>query len=385
MQKIHKNEFPNKIFFYTTLHQNNVTFNDLIRLAKKRISSLKSIETLKDARIMDMNLTDDELSHFACRLICCNVPWAFSWFLSAELKLFKARLKETNPSDIKNFFYTLYLKRAKNLVIEDSILFINPDTEFSEDNTIENHVSDIYTTRVHFTKAPDVLRDLNSKIVDGYFTLDHDQMKKVIINEFHEHLVRRMNDLKKNTKLKTDERFQSISSELFTEQKSTSNQIGNIINKSPPCINIIIKKIRTEKHLKFNDRQILTRYFKSCGLSVADCIDFFKGNFSCDPARFEREFVYSIRHNYGLEGKRADYKSFTCMQIIGMNSCPFVSTSTISEYLNSKDLVDIEDAVKKEVSNRNFTKACTEVCEYTNKKEKIDLITTPVEYFKISK
>ncbi|KRH93049.1 Eukaryotic-type DNA primase, large subunit, partial [Pseudoloma neurophilia] len=66
MQKVSKPQFPCKIFFYTRLNHQKAAFNDIVKLAKKRIALLRSIETLEDVRLMDMTPSDDELSHFAC-------------------------------------------------------------------------------------------------------------------------------------------------------------------------------------------------------------------------------------------------------------------------------------------------------------------------------
>ncbi|KRH92948.1 Eukaryotic-type DNA primase, large subunit, partial [Pseudoloma neurophilia] len=357
-----------------------------VKLAKKRIALLRSIETLEDVRLMDMTPSDDELSHFACRLLCCNIPWAFTWFIAAEIKLFRARVKNVVLSEVKNYFYTVLLERMKNLKLEDGFYHLNQDASFDDDILIENQVSDTFGIKIHFTRVPNILRESYINFKQGYFVVQESNFRQILIAEYSDYLLRKMTDLKINQYIKSDDRFNNIAAEIFVEQKSTtSNQLSNILENSPFCIISIIEKLRKEKHLKYNDRQIFIRYLKGCGLAVNDCIEYFKTNFACDQTRFEREFVYAIRHNYGLEGKRADYHTFTCMQIIGMKACPFMFQPELSKMLESKGLPDLEDTLKEELKNRNFVKACTIVCEKTSKKENLPVVTSPVAYFKTSK
>lgn len=386
MQSLRKDEFPCKIFFYTQLRKEKIAFNDLMRLAKKRIALLRSFETIKDHRIFDMESYEDEISHFACRLVCCNIPWVLCWFITSEMRLFTARLKNMAFSDIKNFFYTRFLQQTKDLEFKNGIYTIGRNTEFSDETRNENKISDVFEMRVHFSKAPGALRDGKTILYNGYFILKEETQpyRHILINEFNIYLQKKMYQLRDNFAILNDERFTNIASDLFVEQKAISNQLSIILSNSPPCINLIINIMKKDRHLKFSNRQILIRYLKDSGLSVNDCIEFFRSNFSCDQTRFEREFVYTIRHNYGLEGKRANYKTFSCIQIIGMNTCPLMIQTAIPEVLETNGLADLEDTIKQEISTRNFTKACTIICEKKNKKENMPIITSPVAFFKNS-
>lgn len=381
MQKIHKENVPTcKISFYTVLSIEKAQLNDLIKLAKRRLTIYRSLESLKDIRIIDLDAKDDELSHFACRLVCCSIPWAYTWFLANEIKFMKLRLNMLPLSEIKHFFYTILLKKMKNLVLENDVIFINENCYFSPDNEDVNFISDIYEVRIHFMKVPEILGKGRATFSNGYMNVRDNHLSTIISSEYSDYLNHQMKILKNNPYLKNDERFRSISNDLLCEPVKMTNQLNTIIEKSPLCILFIIERMKKEKHLKFNDRQILIRFFKDAGLKVNECIEFFRNNFSCDPVRFEREFVYSIRHNYGLEGKRANYKTFTCLQIVKMGFCPFKSKD-VCEFVRQKNFGDIEDTIKEEIKSFSFTKACTKYLERAYDKSEMQIVNTPIDYF----
>ena len=66
-----------------------------------------------------------------------------------------------------------------------------------------------------------------------------------------------------------------------------------------------------------------------------ESMQLWKSEFSkkMDVDKFEKNYAYNIRHMYGQEGKRVDYKSWTCFKIIQMHmpatgefhGCPFKS------------------------------------------------------------
>lgn len=381
MQKIQKDEFPCRVSFYTELHTPTVSYPDLIKLTKKRLSILKSIETINDHRIMDLAPKEDELSHFLCRLITCSVPWASQWFIAMETKLFRTRLATYNLSEIKNFFYTKYLKRAKNLQVDEKDVFIGDDTKFAPDEKIVNSATDYHTIHVYFSRAPELVRDCRVKLKMGYFVLQDANIVAILANEFREYLQERIDSLKANTSLRNDERFGNLAIDFFSMPQKSTGQLKSMLECAPPCISLITKRMRCDRHLKYNDRQILIRYLKECGLPVNDCIEFLRNNFACDPVRFDREFVYVVRHNYGLEGKRASYSCYTCPQVVSMGACPFTSKSVVKEYFDENGFQDIEDAVFSEIEKRNYMKGCGTLLKYRKKSAEEVAVTSPFVFY----
>lgn len=56
--------------------------------------------------------------------------------------------------------------------------------------------------------------------------------------------------------------------------------------------------------------------FQGIGLSLDEALKFWRNSFEpkIDSDQFTKQYAYSIRHNYGKEGKRADYTPYSCMK-----------------------------------------------------------------------
>lgn len=106
----------------------------------------------------------------------------------------------------------------------------------------------------------------------------------------------------------------------------TAGDIERVSASFPLCMQLLYRNLRVDHHLKFHGRQQFGLFLKSIGLSMEEALVFwrtaFAPKFSAD--QFAKEYAYNIRHNYGQEGKRANYASYSCAKICsGAGECPY--------------------------------------------------------------
>lgn len=87
----------------------------------------------------------------------------------------------------------------------------------------------------------------------------------------------------------------------------------------PPCMKQLLTVMRNKHHLKHFGRLQLGLFIKGLGLTMEEAYTFWKTEFckKVDTDKFEKQYGYNIRHMYGKEGKKNDYKPWSCQKVIG--------------------------------------------------------------------
>lgn len=95
----------------------------------------------------------------------------------------------------------------------------------------------------------------------------------------------------------------------------------------PLCMKRQHRALRLNHHLMHTARMQYGLFLKGIGVSMDDSINFWRNEFlkkpDIDEKIFNSRYAYSIRHNYGKEGKRTDYTAYSCAKII--NAIPGVN------------------------------------------------------------
>ena len=150
----------------------------------------------------------------------------------------------------------------------------------------------------------------------------------------------------------------------------------------PPCMKTLYTALKNQHHLKHYGRLQLGLFLKGVGLSLDESMRFWKAEFTkkndIDNEKFEKQYAYNIRHSYGQEGKRQDYKPWNCNKTINLaapgpgeyHGCPFktFSNENLIQLINSYGIAknDLKVILDKKDSNLHQV-ACLRLFESTHK------------------
>jgi DNA primase large subunit len=105
-----------------------------------------------------------------------------------------------------------------------------------------------------------------------------------------------------------------VSSEYSSAPESgeavTAEMIDDLARKHfPMCMRTLHNNLRKDHHLKHQARLQYGLFLKVLGLSIEEAVAFWRKAFSGKVAddKFTKEYLYNIKHNYGLVGKMANY------------------------------------------------------------------------------
>lgn len=80
---------------------------------------------------------------------------------------------------------------------------------------------------------------------------------------------------------------------------------------APLCMRNLNDALKHDKHLKHDGRLQFGLFIKGMGLSVEEALVFWRTAFSnISDDKFQKQYAYNVRYNYGLEGKRVNYSPY---------------------------------------------------------------------------
>ncbi|ODQ63639.1 DNA primase large subunit [Nadsonia fulvescens var. elongata DSM 6958] len=365
----------------------------------------------------------DHYSHFILRLAFCRSQELRTKFIKNESMLFRIRYNMVDRVERMKFVDSLDLDWELVEMDEKEDLreklVVCSGHEFSEENWSNIKNDSVY--KVPFEKVPELVENRRVFIRYGKAYVPANLQVSLIMNEFSTRLERALEmTARAMPRLDEDERIIPILQHLatssvlsadygeagdvnkFNSQKGdiAATEVKKLVRHFPLCMSNLQTHLSLDGHLKYFGRQQYGLFLKGIGLKVDEALKFWRLSFSKIPEdKFQKEYRYNIRHNYGLEGGRKQYRPYDCKSIINQNAtpgpgdhhgCPY-KHFPIDHLINNLQQMGINDKfdlnqIRDFVEKKSYHIACTKVFELTHKaqlqgKPLAETINHPNQYF----
>lgn len=354
-------------------------------------------------------INKDIISHFVLRLVYCRTEDLRKWFLSMETALFRYRFKQEKQEAQRALMaeFDLPYKAVSSSEFEsvkEKLVLVSRSLGQSSPTA-----DDIFF-KVPFEEVPELVAGRRVFISKGHAYIAMSQVVSLVATQFRSHLSKALilTNRKWTTTIAEQEKdrltpiVEALSSSYLGPDYSQPKEFAQISLKDiddvakssfPLCMRHLFEKLREDHHLKHGGRMQLGLFLKGVGLKLDDALAFWKAEFSrkVGAERFDKEYSYGIRHNYGREGKRTDYTPYSCQKIISStpgvgdhHGCPYrnFNEENLRAALNKMGVTGraVGDVMDK-VRNRHYQLACTLTFEAVHGSSCDAGINHPNQYF----
>ncbi|KAF8399988.1 hypothetical protein HHK36_015861 [Tetracentron sinense] len=273
-------------------------------------------------------INKDIISHFVLRLVYCRTEELRKWFLSMETTLFRYRFRLEIPEAqraLMGEFDLLY--KAVGSAEFESVKEILGQVARSIGQPLPN--ADTIFFKVPFEEVPELVAGRRVYICKGYAYVPMNQVVSLVVTQFRSYLSKAL--VLTNRKWTSTIREQEKDRLTPIVEALSTSYLGPDYSQPKEFAEISIKDIDQVANTSF---PLCMRHLfeKGVGLKLDDALAFWRAEFSqkVGTERFDKEYAYSIRHNYGKEGKRTDYTPYSCQKIISStpgvgdhHGCPY--------------------------------------------------------------
>ncbi|XP_003244186.1 DNA primase large subunit [Acyrthosiphon pisum] len=326
----------------------------------------------------------DLCSHFILRLIYCKSDELRKWFINREIELFKLRWTLLSKSDKLKFLSSNNTNYSAVSEEEHQIMVDSMGSLATAGNNNEYF-------KVRWTQVLDLVRNRKVYLCDGFAYVIQTDVISGVCQTFRSELSQELvKCFQKFSIISEDERFGAFIKYLHqsymgknysvTENMSTLsiNTIDHSSKSFPLCMKRLHVVLRSEHHLKHQARQQYGLFLKGAGLPLEQALVLWRSEFTkkMDADKFDKQYSYNIRHNYGKEGKKVNYTPYSCMKIImgavGLDEyhgCPYKHTNSqaLKQLLETSNIStqSIQEILNLS-QNGHYQIACTKYFEAHN-------------------
>ena len=379
----------------------------------------------------------DRASHFLVRLAHCRSADLRRWFVDQETELFRARFSQLGPLDQMKLIGEQALKGTRPLSEEDFQRLRQGLVDVLQAHTYDERVREIVEDlvqsrmgassfkRVPFEKVPGQVASLRVLLDNGDAVVCQRLLAPLMVTEFRKRLSQAVAKSaamwpaleQRRERGRLAPIVKGLSQQYLGPNHLQALEDGGELDavtlrelptaadqSMPLCMRNSFKQQidRQQRHLKHGGRQQLGLFLKGIGLSIEEALEFWRESMaSSSPAiagdKFNKEYAYNVRHNYGKEGKRADYTPHSCMKIISSGAgndpqlnggCPYqtFSEQALRTQFNQLRIPAYkQDAILEKVKGQHYQLACGGCFEATQGAPLVEGVSHPVSYFKESR
>mmetsp|Transcript_22589 Transcript_22589/g.40050 ORF Transcript_22589/g.40050 Transcript_22589/m.40050 type:complete len:512 (-) Transcript_22589:33-1568(-) len=309
----------------------------------------------------------DNISHWVLRLAFAATEDLRRRFLSFEVFLFRYRFeKRLDMKEVQGFmqenglgYKTIDTKEAQTHYegLRDVYMANKPlrmkRQQAQGSSALQKPFDAVHHFKVAFTEVLDLVTKRTVYLAGGFAYVPENDLVSILISRFRSSLSQKLAvAFRALPYVKQEDRIRPILKMLETAyvgpefgadqpsncgQEIRADNLDQFARNMPLCMREAHAALKRDHHLKYHARLQFHLFLKGIGLSMQDCLKYFQFEFAKKPTPadvFQKKYAYSIRHSYGQEGKRADYKPYSCTKIImGVqpaasdqhHGCPFKS------------------------------------------------------------
>lgn len=179
---------------------------------------------------------------------------------------------------------------------------------------------------VDFDKVPQMVGRRGVYIKKGKAYVPMSEQVNIVMLEYKSYLKRALESISKILpRLEEDDRIRPILQNVEKQYVGlsyndpsaaagtvTASQVDSLVQRyAPLCMRSLCDSLKLDHHLKHDGRLQYGLFIKGMGLSVDEALMYWKNAFSnITPDKFQKDYAYNVRYNYGLEGKRTNYSPY---------------------------------------------------------------------------
>ncbi|EXJ58327.1 DNA primase large subunit [Cladophialophora yegresii CBS 114405] len=415
--------FRNKSFEETSAH--------LEPLLKKYLPL--SSNTAAAGGVVDQKLKNqrrkDHYSHYILRLAFSGTEDLRRRFARVETMLFRLRFQQDDTRERQAFIESLNMnwervQEEEKRELAEQLLAATPGLRRTDG---ENWF------KVDWTCVPELVEHRTVLVRKGKAYVPMREQTSMVLTEFTTRLEKALELTSRALpRLDEDDRLTPILNHLsknfatpdagFSDSDSsvpgapiTAANVDNLSQHFPLCMKHLHNTLRKNNHLKHFGRLQYTLFLKGMGLTLEDCLLFWRQSFKLlTDDQFNKEYRYNVRHAYGDVGGDANrrgrgYAPYSCQRILTehppgtgeAHGCPYrhFSVDNLTSMLQATGVHDrdVLRGVKEDVEKKRFHIACNRVFDWAHKQEirkvkdegiwgpaELETIVHPNTYFKRS-